>query len=194
MDRGLCRVSCVFREEIGKMNINKVSKLNAMRKGISAFDKHLSSCEKTVSALMLLGIVLAVLAGIVMRFVLQMPNMYGEEISRYLFIGCIFIGVSIGVREKAHLGIDSIVKMMPEKVSKIIQLIADMVSTFVYIVLTILAFRFIIIIKGFGQSSPAMIFLPMYGVYSLLFLGFILSSLRSIMMLYIDYCHKGLLK
>jgi C4-dicarboxylate transporter DctQ subunit len=169
------------------MNENKVLKLNGIKKAIFIFDKYLSACEKTLSSLMLLGIVVAVLVGIVMRFVLQLPNMYGEEISRYLFIGCIFIGISIGVREKAHLGIDSIVKLLPEKVSRVVQFIADMFSTFVYIVLTVLAFRFIIIIKNFGQSSPAMIFLSMHVVYSLLFIGFILSSVRSIIMLYNDY-------
>jgi TRAP-type C4-dicarboxylate transport system permease small subunit len=150
-------------------------------------DKKLSKVERWLSSAMLLGVVITVLVGIVLRFVLELPNKYGEEISRYLLIGCISLGISIGVREKAHLGIDSLVNALPANAEKVVHFIADVVSLFAYIMLAALSLKFVLIIKGFGQASPAMTFLPMYAVYSMLFVGFALSSVRSLLALWNSY-------
>jgi TRAP-type C4-dicarboxylate transport system permease small subunit len=53
--------------------------------------------------------------------------------------------------------------------------------------LSALSLKFVLIIKGFGQASPAMTFLPMYAVYSMLFVGFTLSSIRSLLVLWNNY-------
>jgi TRAP-type C4-dicarboxylate transport system permease small subunit len=176
------------------MNTEKTSGLTGVERRVLMFDAYLLRGEKLVSSLLLVGVVLTVLVGIVLRFVLRVPNMYGEEISRYLLIGCIFIGISIGVREKSHLGIENLVNALPAKASRIVHFIADVLSAFTHVLLLILAYRFTAIIKSFGQTSPAMSFLPMYAVYFLLLMGFALSSLRSFMMIWNDYfsVHKVL--
>jgi TRAP-type C4-dicarboxylate transport system permease small subunit len=150
-------------------------------------DKKLSSAERWLSSAMLLGVVITILVGVIFRFVLELPNKYGEEISRYLIIGCVSLGISIGVREKAHLGIDSVVNALPAKAEKMVRFSADVISLFAYIMLAVLSLKFVLIIKGFGQASPAMTFLPMYAVYSMLFVGFTLSSIRSLMTLWNAY-------
>jgi len=164
-----------------------MQELSRTERAIKTFDKYLTIFEKNVSAVLLLGVVISVLIGIVMRFLLRAPNMYGEEISRYLLIACVFIGVSIGVREKAHLGIDSIVNALPKKASNVVHFISDTITALVYMMLAVMSCRFALTVKSFGQKSPSMQFLPMYLVYSLLLLGFMLSSIRAVMMIWNDY-------
>lgn len=166
-------------------------KYSGFAKVIVAFDKRLNAVEKWLSSAMLVGVVITILVGVVLRFVLKLPNKYGEEISRYLIIACVALGISIGVRERAHLGIDSIVNMLPGRAKKVVRFIADVISSFVYAMLTVFAFQFVSIIKGFGQNSPAMTFIPMYLVYSVLLVGFALSFLKSLLMLWNDYCPGG---
>jgi C4-dicarboxylate transporter DctQ subunit len=161
--------------------------LNGLERNILTFDKHLLRVEELVSAFLLLGVVITVLVGIVLRFVLRIPNLYGEEISRYLLLACVFIGISIGVRKKSHLGVDSIVNALPQKISRKVCFMADALTAVTYGLLSILSYRFVIIIKGFGQTSPAITALPMYAVYSLLLTGFILSFVHSFMMIWNDY-------
>lgn len=47
----------------------------------------------------------SVLLAIVLRYVLKVPNIAGEEISRYLLVTIVFIGISMCVRTRSHMGV-----------------------------------------------------------------------------------------
>ena len=149
-------------------------------------DVVLSRIENWVSTSCFVLMSIFVIVGIVLRYVLQIPNRFGEEASRYLMICGIFFGISVGVRKKAHLGIQIFVEKMPARASKIIKLIASLVTVFAYFSFTYLAFLFVMHTHRFGQTSPAMN-IPMYVVYSTLLAGLGLSFIRSIMVFFNDY-------
>jgi TRAP-type C4-dicarboxylate transport system permease small subunit len=130
-----------------------------------------------------------VIAGIVMRFILKIPNQYGEEISRYLMICGIFVGVSIGVRKKAHLGVTIIVEKLPFVLSKIISIIAAIITLGAYLILTFFGFRFVLQMNRYGQTSPAM-GLPMWIIYFTIFFGLLLSTVRAFLLFLNDYIAK----
>jgi len=74
-------------------------------------DNILSAAESWITVICFALMCLIVIIGIIMRFILKTPNPYGEEASRYLMVCGIFIGVSIGVRQRAHLGVTVIVDL-----------------------------------------------------------------------------------
>lgn len=131
-----------------------------------------------------------VLTGVAMRFVFKIPFTWGEEISRYLMVCGVLIGISMGVREKAHLGVTVFIGMMPPKMAKYVSMLGNVITTLAYFVLVYLSYLFITSTYQYGQRSPALD-IPMHLVYCVLFLGFLISAIESIIVIYQDLLAKG---
>ena len=161
---------------------------------LKKIDFVMEKAECFVTSLCMAGMVITVLVGIVLRFILKIPNAYGEEISRYLMIAAVFIGISMAARERAHLGIDSLVNALPPKAGKALRVFTDVISCFLYGFLAMESFRFCSLAMQYNQKSPSMNFLPMYLVYGLLLVGFILSTITAVLVILNDHiCHQPFL-
>lgn len=57
--------------------------------------------------------VVLVLSNVIMRYGFNSGIAASEDIARFLFIWMTFIGAILGVKDKAHLGMDAIVKLLP---------------------------------------------------------------------------------
>jgi C4-dicarboxylate transporter DctQ subunit len=120
-----------------------------------------------------------VLTSVFMRFVIQVPFSWGEEISRYLMVVGIMLGIGLGVKENTHLGVTMFVEAMPHKVCKILKLFTFIINIFAYGLLTYVSFMFMISNYHFAQRSPALD-IPMWWMYGIVALGFLLSMMESI--------------
>jgi len=79
--------------------------------------------ERLISGLMrqlevVIGVILAVMVvlvfgNVVLRYGFNSGIAVSEEVSRYLFVWLTFLGAIIAVHEHAHLGVDSLVKVLP---------------------------------------------------------------------------------
>lgn len=123
-----------------------------------------------------------VLAGVVMRFLLQIPFSWGEEISRYLMVVAITLGIGMGVRDKAHLGVAMVVDTVPPRVSRVMKIIACIINIFGYLFLAYVSYEFTAMNHEFGQESPALT-LPMWIMYAVMLIGFFLSAVESVVAL-----------
>lgn len=57
--------------------------------------------------------VVLVLSNVIMRYGFNSGIAASEDIARFLFIWMTFIGAILGVKDKAHLGMDAIIKLLP---------------------------------------------------------------------------------
>ena len=80
-----------------------------MSKGIDLFFKLL---ELLVVACML-AMVVMVFGNVVLRYGFNSGITVSDEMSRYCFIWLTYIGAMIAMREKGHLGVDTLVKHLP---------------------------------------------------------------------------------
>ncbi len=64
---------------------------------------------KALVALCLALMVLLVLGNVVLRYVFNTGLTLSEELSRWLFVYLVFLGSVVALRERAHLGVDSLV-------------------------------------------------------------------------------------
>ena len=80
-----------------------------MQKLIDGFFKLL---EFLVVAL-LFAMVVMVFGNVVMRYVFDSGITVSEEMSRYCFIWLTYVGAMVAMREGGHLGMDSLVKVLP---------------------------------------------------------------------------------
>ncbi len=78
---------------------------------ISAFMRRLESVIAVILALM----VVLVFGNVVLRYGFNSGITVSEEVSRYLFIWLTFVGAVVAVHERAHLGVDSLVRALPRK-------------------------------------------------------------------------------
>jgi TRAP-type transport system small permease protein len=68
---------------------------------------------KIIMAALLAAMVVLVFGNVVLRYLFNSGIAVSEEVSRWLFVWMVFLGAIVGLREHAHLGVDSLVKMLP---------------------------------------------------------------------------------
>ena len=134
--------------------------------------------------IILMGVMVVFICGQVFtRYVLQIAMSWTEEISRYLFIWTVYVGISFGIKKNRHICIDVVYNLLPEKQARSFAFIGDALF---------LAFALFIVSKGSevflrivesGQTSPACE-IPMWIVYGALPFGMALSSLRIVQNIY----------
>ena len=66
------------------------------------------------------GILACVLAQVVFRYALNSPLTWSEELARYLFIWCAFLGWIVASRRDAHLAIGFVVERWPVRARAIV--------------------------------------------------------------------------
>lgn len=66
-----------------------------------------------VLVLCLAAMVFMVLGNVVLRYGFNSGIAESEELSRFLFVWLIFLGAITGMRENAHLGVDTLVRKLP---------------------------------------------------------------------------------
>jgi len=140
--------------------------------------KLLGYFENVFTSLLLISTTLVLFLNIIQRYFLGRGFSWAEEYISYAMIWVTFLGISICVRQKAHVAmtllIDSI-KLITVK--KIYQAVLSIVSILFCGWFLYLGIKQVIFLKEMGQTSPAMR-LPMYVPYLAIPIGFGLMVVR----------------
>jgi TRAP-type transport system small permease protein len=84
--------------------------------------------EKTIAFLigiLLAGMVILVFGNVVARYFLNAAIGWSEEVSRFMLIWLAFLGAILAFIKNEHLGLDILIKYLPEKASKVLIVAAD---------------------------------------------------------------------
>jgi len=115
-----------------------------------------------------------------LRYIFNVGLSWGDELSRYINIWIVFIGVSAGVKEGAHIGISAFVDFcFKGKARKYIDIITNIISLIFCVM--ILYYGYQLTIKQFQmkQMSPALGW-PIGIAYASIPFGMIMSVIRYI--------------
>lgn len=129
--------------------------------------------------LALIGIALALMMSVIMlqtltRYVIFYSLPWSEELSRYLFVFMIMIGLTVAIRDDMLISIDLIDRILPEKADKYLDTIRKLFALLVSVVVVVCCSRMFTI--GMIQKSPAM-GIPMIIMYGTIFISYILAAL-----------------
>lgn len=153
-------------------------------------DKVLVHCEEFISAISMLLMCIVVFASVVCRYFLAFPFPASEEMARYLMVYCIYIGVSIATRKKAHIGVDVFIDAFPDRVTKVFRMLAQVISIATFAWLFVLAVMWIDkSIVPDPQRTP-LTRIPYWYLYLSIAIGFALSVLRGIQVFFKDFIFK----
>ena len=86
---------------------------------------------KALIALFLAIMVVLVFSNVVLRYAFNSGITVSEEVSRWLFVWLTFLGAIVAMREHGHLGVDSLVKRLPNWGKRACLLASQMLMLFV---------------------------------------------------------------
>ena len=118
--------------------------------------------ERLISGLMrqleaVIGVILAIMVvlvfgNVVLRYGFNSGIAISEEVSRYLFVWLTFLGAIIAVHEHAHLGVDTLVKMLPRGGKLFCVIASELLMLFAVVLLFIGSWKQTLI--NLGTKSP----------------------------------------
>ncbi len=120
-----------------------------------------------------------VFAQVVMRYVFNSAFSWAEEISRYLFIWIIYLGISYSCRTRRHVRVMFLVNHLPNTVKRLVIILGDFIFLSYCIIIILYGVRLNIITYQLKQYTAA-IHLSYVFVYSSIVFGSLLSSIRII--------------
>lgn len=103
---------------------------------MNKIDALLLKCEEWVAVILAVAMIAVIFAQVISRTFLGTPLSWSEELGRYMFVWLSFLGASIALYYGSHLGIDTIVQMIPKKARNFMILITHiLVLMLLYVML-----------------------------------------------------------
>jgi len=130
--------------------------------------------ENTIAVVTMTVVSIIVFGNVVSRYGFNYTPIWSEELSRFLVVWSIFIGVSIGVRKNQHIGVDALLRFLPHKLKTASEVLLNLIGVVVIGILIFNSIEFIQHTMEFEQLSPAMR-VPMYIPYIAMPVGLSLS-------------------
>ena len=156
---------------------------DGMRRLMCRIDRVAGKLEKAtrITCVALGGSMVAVVtSGVIARYVMRNPMVWTEEIARTLMIWTAFLGISIAVRQRSHLGVTLLVVRMPTSLQRLVKLFTDGLTMWFLYVLTAYGFRMVETGKAQIETATGIsmsyffICVPLCGLLTMIQLGVVI--------------------
>lgn len=137
----------------------------------------IKNIEQIVASTMLLGMVALLTMQIVSRFIFNNSIPWTEELSRYAFLWLVYVAVSLVAKENGHIRIIDHLKMLPEKMSKILLVISDAIWILFNLVVVVEGFKLFMNMEQYPLMSAVLQWDLKY-IFLIIPLSFLLASIR----------------
>jgi TRAP-type C4-dicarboxylate transport system permease small subunit len=114
----------------------------------------------------------------VTRYVLNDSAAWTEEVSRYLLIGVVFVGATIGVARNSHIQVDFFYRHMPARLGLWLSRAVDVLRIAFFAAAAILTVE--MMLKIGNQTRMTLVDAPMNVVYGVCLFGFAAMTVRSV--------------
>jgi TRAP-type C4-dicarboxylate transport system permease small subunit len=134
--------------------------------------------EQIATSVALCAIIVLIFVAVVLRYFFSSGIIWGEEISRVLFIGMTYLAISRVDARGIHFRVSALHDYLPNA-RPYLDLMVNSVQLLVLGYLTYLTSALVLFVKGMGQRLPAAD-LPSYYFYVPIAVGLALGVLRSL--------------
>lgn len=86
-------------------------------------------------------LVVTVLTGVFFRYIIRDSLSWTEELARYLMIWAALLAVSVGIKDKEHVGIQLLIKQFPPFLTKLITVVVYLITIVFLAVLTVKGYQ-----------------------------------------------------
>ena len=112
------------------------------------------------------------------RYVLNDSAAWTEEIARYMLIGVVFIGVSVGVAKNNQIQVDFFYRHLPVWLGRWLSRAVDVLRTGFFAAAVVMTIH--MMMKIGGNTRMTLVDAPMNIVYAMCLFGFVCMTWRSI--------------
>lgn len=119
-----------------------------------------------------------IFAQVFLRYVMENSLSWSEELSRYLLIWMVNVGISYAVKKKTHVRITALDTVLSPPLKKALDILSNLLILGFAGTITILSFQVVTFNFRMGQMSQALEFLPIWVVYLAVPVGFALTCFR----------------
>ena len=148
----------------------------------------LNNFEDLVSALFISITTILVVINIILRYIFNSGLVWSEEVATGCFVWSVFIGAVAVFKHRGHVGVDIIVKKMPETMQKAVTLITDIILVALNGYMSYLSVLYIS--KSYTKMTPVLGVSSVYISASVL-IAFVLMTLYSIKFVWQDICGQS---
>jgi C4-dicarboxylate transporter, DctQ subunit len=142
--------------------------------------KYVNAVEKAFLSFCMIFATILLFCNVGLRYFFHTSIIWAEETLRYVICWITFIGISMCVKDDAHISIDVLSNLIPKAAEKYLKLGVHVIGLVFYVLFSVLAFHFISQIKATGQVSATIGNIPMYLIYLCFPIGFVLSVIQSL--------------
>ena len=135
--------------------------------------------EMSIGVVLILAVSVILSIQVFMRYVMGSSLSWSEELSRYMFIWLIYLGISYGAKVMRQIKIDAGLYMFPKSLRPKIVILGDVVFLVFSVTVVIYSSKLVERQMMLDQTSPAM-GIPMWFVYLAPTVGFGLTAIREI--------------
>src|SRR5262245_57871427 len=111
------------------------------------------------------------------RYALNDSAAWTEEISRYLLICTVFMGIASAVRRTRHIHVDFLYRLIPAKLGRVLSTLIDLLRIAFFAVAVGLTIQ---MMTRMTNLKMTIIELPMNIIYALCAIGFAAAAVRSV--------------
>ncbi|WP_196260117.1 TRAP transporter small permease [Pelagibacterium limicola] len=145
--------------------------------------------DRKAEAYLLTAILVAIsvilVAQVFMRYVVNNPLVWAEELARYLLIWCTMIGTSLAVKESRHIVVDFAPVLFGPRSIGLFRMISMVGIICFSAVITYYSVPFVLRVQQMNQLSPSLE-IPMWCVYLALPVGAVASIIRALQQIYLQ--------
>jgi TRAP-type C4-dicarboxylate transport system permease small subunit len=128
-------------------------------------------------------LILLTFGAVVMRYFINRPIIWGEEVQLFCIVLVVFFGAGAGFRTGSHVAIDIVVDLLPKKVQRVIEIIIYIISLFVLIYFLYQSFSFTRQMFE-TERTTEILSIPYFITYSAFPLGCVLMILNYTLSVY----------
>jgi TRAP-type C4-dicarboxylate transport system permease small subunit len=136
-----------------------------------------------LSAVALLLATAAIMHAVASRYFLGEPTVWQTEFSIYLLMFVTFVGAAYGLRHHAHVGVDLLVQLLPQRGQLVMRLVAAVLSLAVVLVVLWTAYETWFEAYEAGWTTSTVWAPPLSIVYAILPIGMLFVACQYIAMI-----------
>ena len=145
--------------------------------------------EEAILVFLLIVIACVELLQVICRNIPFIPSLtWAEELCRFAWIATVFLSLPYTIRTSNMLRVSVLLDSLPDKLHNFLNILVDILTGSMMGVLAYNAVAVMMRIYASGETSPAMLW-PMWIMYLIVVIGFVLGLARSVQMVVIHIIH-----
>lgn len=146
----------------------------------------LNNIERYVCIFLISAMLILIAYQVFLRFVMNSPNTWSEELARYLHIYLIFIGGAYATRMRDHIRIDAVINLYPKKIRPFVLGLGEVIWLVFACIIVYVGVKMTMNVANMGQTSAALK-IGLHLIYAGLPIGYSLVIIRLVQTWIIDY-------